>query len=333
MTRALRGINLGGWLVAEHWMTPELFEGVSEHGERAIGRNLGPDEAGRRLKRHRDTFITKADFRWIKAHGFEVVRLPVGYWLFEDSPGYVSGEQYVDKAFEWAEATGLKVILDFHGLQGSQNGQDHSGEVGKIRAYRWRNRRNALRTMQYLCDKYGYEPALIGIEVINEPKIQWFLWWLLRYYDKAIAIAKRSTREDVKIIVSDAYQPVRLARALARRNYGDRLVLDVHLYQLFSDEDKRLSFEEHIVKVDKEWRDLLAELHSYVPYILIGEWSAALPSEMYVAMQQSESTYAPTYFQQQKDLYGSASWAHCYWSYKAPGVGVWSYKDSKMLHK
>ena len=332
MTKALRGINLGGWLIAELWMTPELFEGVSEHGERAIGRTLGSSEAARRLKKHRDTFITKADFRWIKSHGFEVVRLPVGYWLFEDSDGYVSGEQYVDKAFEWAEATGLKMILDFHGLQGSQNGQDHSGEVGKIRAYRWHNRRNALRTMQHMCDKYGHEPALIGIEIINEPKVRWFLWWLLRYYDKAIAIAKRSTREDVKIIVSDAYEPLRLARALAKRQYGDRLVLDMHLYQLFSDHDKQLSFEGHIEKVRHEWRQLLTDIAEYVPHILVGEWSAALPSEMYDTLHQPENNYALKYFYEQTSLYNSASWAHCYWSYKAPGVGVWSYKDAKKLH-
>jgi aryl-phospho-beta-D-glucosidase BglC (GH1 family) len=187
--------------------------------------------------------------------------------------------------------------------------------------------------MQYLCDRYGHEPALIAIEIINEPKVRWFLWRLLRYYDKAIAIAKRSTREDVKIIVSDAYQPLRLARALSKRHYGDRLVLDVHLYQLFSEEDKRLDFEGHIEKVNTEWRELLATLREYVPHILVGEWSAALPAEMYERTGKAEADYARRYFEEQQSLYDAGTWAHCYWSYKAPAAGVWGYKDSRFLQK
>ena len=34
--------------------------------------------------------------------------------------------------FDWAEKYGLKVLLELHGLVGSQNGEHHSGECGPL---------------------------------------------------------------------------------------------------------------------------------------------------------------------------------------------------------
>jgi glucan 1,3-beta-glucosidase len=89
---SLKGINLGGWLVAERWMTPDLFANVQSDGEIALVRELGKEEAARRLEAHRGTFITKNDFYLIQQRGFKVVRLPVGYWLFEETPDFIDGK-------------------------------------------------------------------------------------------------------------------------------------------------------------------------------------------------------------------------------------------------
>lgn len=318
MTKALRGINLGGWLVAERWMTPSLFKGVPIDGERAITDYLGRDEAARRLNRHRDTFITEADFARIAADGFDFVRLPVGYWLFGESTGFIDGEVYVQRAFQWAERHGLGVVLDFHGLQGSQNGLDHSGQVGKIRFYRRRNRVRALRTLEYMCKAYGDKAELIGIEIINEPKVRWCLWPLLRYYDRAIRLAERSLRPDTKIIVSDGFKPLRMARALSRRRYSSRVVLDVHLYQVFTPEDQQLSIDDRLAKVYDEWGPMLEELTAYMP-VLVGEWSAALPSP------QAEPDAIRRYYSAQQTVYDDRAWGHSYWSHKAPSQGAWEY--------
>ena len=138
------------------------FEGVKGEGERAIGFELGENEARDRLTRHREAYITEKDFIWIARQGFDFVRLPVGYWMFEDDDGYVGEVRFVDDAFKWAAAHGLKVLLDFHGLQGSQNGHDHSGEAGKVRFFRPWNRRRALRTLENMTKRYGREPALLA---------------------------------------------------------------------------------------------------------------------------------------------------------------------------
>lgn len=300
-------------------MTPRLFEGVTEDGEIVLVRELGVDEARRRLTEHRDGFITEQDFAWIKDCGFDFVRLPVGYWLFGQTDDFIDGEIYLKRAFEWAALYGLGVVLDFHGLQGSQNGHDHSGQVGRVRFYRPRNRRQALRTLEYMCRAYGAHEALLGIEVINEPKVRWFLWPLLDYYRRAIRIAERWTRPDVKIIVSDAFKPLRVARALSRLGIGSRVVLDVHLYQVFGDRYQDMSLDTHVGLVESEWRELLTNIERYVP-VLVGEWSAALPL---VADREHRNH---EYYTAQQRLFDQSAWAHSYWSYRAPGAGAWDYK-------
>ena len=42
----LRGVNLGGWLVLEKWMTPSLFEGLAATDETTWCAELGRDAAG-----------------------------------------------------------------------------------------------------------------------------------------------------------------------------------------------------------------------------------------------------------------------------------------------
>ena len=53
------------------------------------------------------------------------VRIPIGYWAYEVASGepYIQGQyEYLLKAIGWAGKHGLKVIIDLHGVPGSQNG-------------------------------------------------------------------------------------------------------------------------------------------------------------------------------------------------------------------
>ncbi len=320
MTKALQGINLGGWLVAERWMTPGLFEGVEGSGEAELVRQLGRAEAIKRLEQHRSEFIQEADFAWIAAAGFDFVRLPVGYWLFEETSDFVDGENYLSSAFEWAETHHLGVILDFHGLQGSQNGEPHSGETGKVHLYRKSKRRQALNTLLYLVKKYGSERSLIGVEVINEPRWPLFPSRLLHYYREAYSIVQKYTNPEVKIIVSDAFRPLKMAKRLAKLDLGERLVLDVHLYQVYSRADRNKRDDEYSVVAGRAWQDLLREVAKCIP-VMVGEWSGATGHPM------RDERAVTAYIATQRRTFDEHAWAHSYWSYKVPGWGAWDYRS------
>jgi aryl-phospho-beta-D-glucosidase BglC (GH1 family) len=88
------GVNLGGW--------------ISQYQEFD--------------RRHFDTFITKNDIRKIADWGFDHVRLPIDYPIFEDdaNPGeYLeSGFAYLDRCLSWCQDHGLRVIFDIHKAPG-----------------------------------------------------------------------------------------------------------------------------------------------------------------------------------------------------------------------
>lgn len=309
---------------------PGVFDGVEGPAEIDLVRELGTETARRRLTQHRDSFITEKDFRWIKRHGFDFVRLPVGYWLFKETDDFIDGEVYLRKAFQWAAKHDLKIVLDFHGLPGSQNGKDHSGQVGPVRLYQRENQQQALDTLEYMAQTYGHEPALIGLELINEPRAKFCLWRLLRYYDKAIALVAPYLRPEAKIIVSDAFRPLAIAKKLPNRPYSNRLVLDVHLYQVYSRSDQRHSFDRHVAIADESWWDLIDAIQKFVP-VMVGEWSAALPQAAYSDGRGGEQERVSRYYEAQKRTFDDSAWAHAYWTYKAPHCGVWSWRESRTL--
>ena len=74
-SRPLPGLNLGGWLVLEKWMTPSVFAGTEATNEYELWQTTaGPHH----ITYHRDTFITEADIRWIAATGVQLLRVPIG---------------------------------------------------------------------------------------------------------------------------------------------------------------------------------------------------------------------------------------------------------------
>ena len=95
----IRGVNAGGWLLLEPWITPKLFEEVNNFiynyhlSQVNVGDNLDkivdeytyaelvdPDFYKERLHTHWDTFVTKEDFEKVNSAGVTHVRIPVGYW-------------------------------------------------------------------------------------------------------------------------------------------------------------------------------------------------------------------------------------------------------------
>ena len=95
----LQGVNLGGWLVLEKWMTPSLFDGTTTADETYFCHDLGEDRARERLKTFRDTFIQRRDFAEIADHGFNAMRIPVPFFIFEDIGPYIHCYEYLDRVF------------------------------------------------------------------------------------------------------------------------------------------------------------------------------------------------------------------------------------------
>lgn len=114
----VRGVNIGGWLVLEPWITPSIFEpfGGAVVDEYTLCQNAGDAESI--LRSHWDSWVSLSDFHKIAGNGLNLVRIPIGYWAFQkyEQDPYIQGAaDYLDTAIGWARQTGLKVWIDLHG--------------------------------------------------------------------------------------------------------------------------------------------------------------------------------------------------------------------------
>lgn len=223
----INGVNLGNWLVLEKWMKPDLFAACGEEDEIWMHRTMDSAALWELLARHRDTYVTLEDFREIARRGYNLVRIPVPYFVLGDRDGHPGCVEYLDKAFDWAEQTGLKVMIDMHTVPGSQNGYDNGGLTGVCK---WcRNPAEVeyvLTVLERLAARYRDRPALHSIEVVNEP-----ISWLV--YRTAPSTGQAKDKEEAR---GSGPVPMRFLKTFYREAYSRlRLILRPETVIVFHD--------------------------------------------------------------------------------------------------
>jgi glucan 1,3-beta-glucosidase len=178
-----------------------------------------PNEAPDLLRQHWETWTRYEDFQKIASAGFNVVRIPIGYWAYDNSGSpYMKGaDEYLQKALEWARTTvpPLKVIIDLHGAPGSQNGYDNSGQRTKTPTWLTDGGVRAPTAHQTLCvtdtiasiyATPAYEDVVVGIELINEPQ-GWRLKRqdLVDFYHEGFGKIRHHSNSTV-VVISDAFE-------------------------------------------------------------------------------------------------------------------------------
>lgn len=101
----VKGVNLGGWLLSEPWLTPSLYANTSASDEWHLCDELGKDSCSQLLRTHWKSFLNQSNFQAIQRAGLNTVRIPVGYWAV-DLEDY---EPYVDGLPRSSRAMGLSV--------------------------------------------------------------------------------------------------------------------------------------------------------------------------------------------------------------------------------
>lgn len=166
----LRGVNIGNWLVLEKWMEPELFQGVEGEDELAFVTDLPEEESKRRLKEHYETYVTEQDIAFLAEAGVNMLRIPIPYYIYGDVDNRLGSIEYLDRAFDWAEKYGIKILIDLHSVKGGQNGFDNSGICGLCTWHKHPEYvEETLQLLEKLARRYRNRPGLFGIGPINEP--------------------------------------------------------------------------------------------------------------------------------------------------------------------
>ncbi|KAH9965457.1 glycoside hydrolase [Russula dissimulans] len=180
------GVNLGGWLVLEPFITPQLYQKYPTATDewtlsQAMAADTGPSGGlESQMEAHYSTFITEQDIAQIAGAGLNWVRVPLPFWAIDvwaGEPFYARGcWKYFLLLLQWARKYGLRVLVDLHTIPGSQNGFNHSGKGGQINFLNGiMGIANAQRTLDYIriITEFISQPEyqnLVGVfGIMNEP--------------------------------------------------------------------------------------------------------------------------------------------------------------------
>ena len=165
----IRATNLGNWLVPEGYMW--LFkDGPQSPSEiRALVLELlGPEGSAAFWQKWRENYVTREDIALLHRAGFNAIRVPLHYSLFESDDA--EGFKLLDRLIVWSRAENLYMILDLHAAPGGQTGANIDDSVG----YPWlyqsaKEQDHLLAIWRRLATHYRDEPVVLGYDLLNEP--------------------------------------------------------------------------------------------------------------------------------------------------------------------
>ena len=352
-TDKLRGVNLGGWLVLEKWMTPSLFAGLAATDETTWCAELGA-AATAKLQQHWDTFITRDDFLWLHQHGINAVRIPVGHWIF--GPGYPYHRSYgdnrqpfveggiavLDRAFVWANELDIRIVLDLHAAPGCQNGFDNGGIKDVCEWHTQADyREHSLNVLERLAERYHTQACLQAIEVPNEPRWDVPTDYLKSYnIDAYQRIRKHCSAANVSVVFHDGFRDYHEYLGFMQAPEFANVVFDIHRYQCFERGDIDSDIYTHMHKAAGVWKteaDGIITQMGMPAYC--AEWSLGLDLKVVSLWAEGPFNHALDQmdsFQQNTAYRGYAAaqlltfekyqgWF--FWSYKTETTPAWCFRE------
>jgi endoglucanase len=172
-TVILQGVNLGGWFIMEKWMCPLDSGSLPDTYSvmQMLDQRFGVATEQSLIKTYQRSWITATDLDNIKNAGFNVVRVPVWWGQFyplndiSNSSWRADAFDVLDWLVSQAGARGIYVIIDMHGVVGSQS---TSGDTGQQNNNSY-NQGNTAYMWWQIANHYKGNPTIAGYDLMNEP--------------------------------------------------------------------------------------------------------------------------------------------------------------------
>ena len=305
-----RGVNLGHWLILERWMDQSWFDSNAPgaQDEWTFCAALGKTACTSVLQKHWSSWIVESDIAAMAGINVNTLRIPIGFWAFIDpdtTEPYVRSTQLqeVSRILGYAAKYGMTVVLDLHGLPGSQNGKDHSGRIGSVDWMSTYNQARYIQTVQAAASWVASngQGVITGLEVANEPALSGWSDWVA-YKDVVLQAYKiiQQSAPGVTTIFHDGFMD------WSPWNHyftsSDNVVLDTHNYWAFSPTDTQKA---------------LADVCNYIAMfanmnmpVWVGEFSLSIQTADLTAQ---EASWTLAFFQSQMQSWiqsaGGAFWS------------------------
>ncbi len=295
----LKGTNAGGYLLQEMWMT--LTKKTDNVGcQKQIIDKLKerfPKNYKTLLDLYEDKYWQESDFDNCKELGMNVIRLPFWYKnLLDDNGNIIStGFERINWFVEQAGKRGIYVILDMHGVPGSQNGQDHSGDTTQgVSFFQGSNasryQQTAINLWVEIARRYKDNPVVAGYDLLNEPytseEVKLTTRTVWDYYDKAYRAIRAVDSEHI-IIMEATWEPSRLPNPA---EYGwTNVMYEYHSYNY----DSQTAAENQLASINKKLNNIDKADYNVPSYI--GETSFFSNYDSWRACLQRMNDYGINY--------------------------------------
>lgn len=347
----IRGVNLGNWLVLERWMEssrlPGPFGDAAADDERGLRRELEDRELAARLERHRSSYVTEDTFAWLADVGCTLVRIPVPFFVFGDDT-HESCADELDRAFGWAEAYGLDVLVDLHTVPGGQNGFDNGGACGLCSWHLTHERiERTLDVLERLARRYAGHSALFGLEPMNEPASERVFRQSMQRYGEAhpsrversapiphsvLAQFYRLVYERVRPIVGsgcalvfhDRFQLGAWERFMPADRYPN-VWLDTHLYVATIARAMHVSTLRGHIAIARALGTRVARAQRFHP-VLVGEWSLSQHVRGLGELPRDERRTAYRSYAAAQLAAFERGRGSCFWSLRNGTYADWSFE-------
>jgi glucan 1,3-beta-glucosidase len=310
----IRGVNIGGWLVLEPWITPSLFYPFLGKNNNKIGMDmytfceiLGPIKANNILLNHWSTWVTEKHIQILSENKINLLRIPIGDWMYvpygpfsvvQNDVKCTDGSlEALDYLFSLAQKHNIRVLLDLHGVKGSQNGFDNSGQAidvqivnntfqhWEIRKANWigdfdierksypifnqESIRHSKTVLLRIIKKYYNYPMLFGLCVLNEPWEFTPETFLKEFYQDIFNMFTEYMSQEKVFVIHDSFRSNIWENFKLNENSKNiTILIDTHQYTAWN---SPYSSYEDLIKSASGWQSPRLK-YKYV----IGEWSLAI---------------------------------------------------------
>ncbi|KAE8228206.1 hypothetical protein CF326_g6872 [Tilletia indica] len=318
------GINLGNYLVLERWLDEDWFTSLCADclDEWNWSAHLG-NQAIPTLQKHYDDYIQESDMDTMKAMGFNMIRVTIGYWALIDTPGepFVNAGQLdrLRMIMEWCHKRGMYVAISMHGMPGSQSGDQSTGLVKdyNVGGTSWFTRANQARSdaviqalATWITQQQPYTSTIAVVLPVNEPK----------------QTQGNEYRDDWNNIMLDFYR--RSYRTLA--NIG--MVMAIH--PGFQNGQDPSGWDAFIQGSNMDPNLVIWETHPYPGFFPLNEDRDDIVSKVCALGQIYKDISVPVFFGEWSALSGvpGAAWLKSYWNTQlaayssSAGSTFWTWK-------
>ena len=124
------------------------------------------DGAAAALDDHWNTYFTEADVQTLKSYGVNAIKIPVGYWAWDNSgtPYKQGADAYLEKAVGWAAAAGIRVWIDVSNIDTSTTTHAEASLDYAMS--------HSLSILEKIATKYGsaeHASTIVAIQIFSGP--------------------------------------------------------------------------------------------------------------------------------------------------------------------